>query len=452
MFRSNKLLVALGLSLSLGLAACSTDNSPTSTSSEDQKLQIHRMGDLIPGQYIVLFNESAVINKGESLQSFTHGQRLDKVSEAATGIADQLAIPSENIISRFGTAVQGVVMKGLSSEQVEQLRQDKRVRHIEQDFWVTLPPFTVQAPPSGKGPNKDGGSSDPTQTTPWGIEVTGTADASSDNAVAYICDTGIDLDHNDLNVDKTMGHDYTNGSSMSSGTASTKGKGGTKGPGNGGGDTEDPYASLDDGHGHGSHVAGTVGAKNNSIGVVGVAAGVKVVPMKVLTNTGSGQFSWSINAFDDIAAYKSNNTSVRVVVNYSVGPGSRYTSTTLDNAVTGMAGKGVLIAMAAGNANDDCLYYSPARVNGTGIYTIASMTSGYNKSSFSNFGSPVDFWEPGSSVYSTYKNGGYATMSGTSMASPHACGILAVDGSITDGGDINTTVTNTTKDYGVLAP
>ena len=449
MFRSNKLLLALGLSLSLGLAACSTDSGPTS-SSEDQKLQIHHMGDRIPGQYIVLFHETAVANKGESLQSFTHGQRLDKVSDAATRMADQLSIPTENIINRFGTAVQGVVMKDLSADQVEKLRQDKRVRHIEQDFWVTLPPILVQAPPPGKGKDKDGGSTDPSQSTPWGIGVTGTADASSDNTVAYICDTGIDLDHNDLNVDKTMGHDYTNGSSMASSTAGTSAKGGKKG-GNGGGG-EDPYASLEDGHGHGTHVAGTVGAKDNSIGVIGVAAGVKVVPMKVLTDQGSGQFSWSINAFDDIAAYKSNNTSVRVVVNYSVGPGSRYTSQTLDDAVTGMADEGVLIAMAAGNANDDCLYFSPARVNGDGIYTIASMTSGYYKSSFSNFGTPVDFWEPGSSVYSTHKNGGYATMSGTSMASPHACGILAVDGSITDGGDIKSVVTNTTSDYGVLAP
>ena len=232
---------------------------------------------------------------------------------------------------------------------------------------------------------------------------------------------------------------------MSSASSSKNGKGGTRGPNNGGG-TEDPYASLDDKDGHGTHTAGTVGAKDNSIGVVGVAAGITLVPMKVLNDNGSGYFSWSIAAFDDIAA----NGSSGDVVNYSVGPGSRYTSSTLDNAVKAVGAEGIHFCMSAGNSNDDTQYYSPARTNATNVYTIASMTSSLSKSSFSNYGSSVDYWEPGSGVYSTYKNNSYATLSGTSMASPHAAGILAA-GSITSGGTVSNVPSGTTTTWGKLS-
>lgn len=411
------------------LAACSTD-SPVSS---DDGATVYRTGDVIPGRYIILFQEAAVIQKGESLQSFTHGERLDRVDAVADKLATSMNIPTSNIANHFGTVVQGVVMDNLSDDDIEKLRLDPRVRLIEQDRIVRLPPFTVQAPPPGKG--KGGGSTDPAQTTPWGIELVGTSDASSSTVVAYICDTGIDLDHHDLNVNAKLGHDYTDGTSMASGGANSQAKGGNGGTKGGG-----PYASLDDKHGHGTHVSGTVGAIDNSIGVVGVAAGVTLVPMKVLRDNGSGSWSWSIAAFDDIAA----NANTGDVVNFSIGSSIRLSAPTVEAAVQGLADAGVLIAMSAGNESDDAQYYSPKGLGGngntTGIYTIGSIKKIIAPSPFSNWGTSVDFWEPGGGVYSTWKDGGYRSLSGTSMASPHACGILAVDGSITSGGSVTGTI------------
>jgi subtilisin family serine protease len=177
--------------------------------------------------------------------------------------------------------------------------------------------------------------------------------------------------------------------------------------------------------------------------VVGVAAGISLVPVKVLANNGSGRFSWSIDGFDYVRKKGSSGD----VVNYSVGPGSRYTSTTLDKAVKNLAAAGFKVCLAAGNSADDATYYSPARVNETNVYTIASMDEYTVFSDFSNYGSCVDWIEPGEGVLSTYKNNKYATGSGTSMATPHATGILAAGG-IESGGTVTSVPSNTTTDWG----
>jgi subtilisin family serine protease len=99
-------------------------------------------------------------------------------------------------------------------------------------------------------------------------------------------------------------------------------------------------------------------------------------------------------------------------------------SVLLDQAVLN-ASSNCVFALAAGNEGDDANNHSPARVNGDNIYTISAMDSADKFASWSNWGNPpVDFCEPGVSIYSCYKGGGYATMSGTSMAAPHAAGIL----------------------------
>jgi hypothetical protein len=412
MFQRLMRFTALFSVVALVAIGCSTD-APTTT-SDDDGTDMHRSGELIPGQYIIVFDDDAIVQKGETLQDFTHAERIDRVRNLTVTIASEINIPANNIIATWGSALRGAVLNDLSPNDVEQLRNDRRIKHIEQDYWITLPPFDVQR---GKPDKGNGGGEQAAQTTPWGIEkVGGAVDASSSTVTAWIVDTGIDTDHPDLNVNKNKGKDFTRTGRR---------------------------ASVEDGNGHGTHTAGTVGAIDNEIGVIGVAAGITLVPMKVLSDNGSGQFSWSISAFDHIASKGTSGD----VVNYSVGPGSRYTSTTLDNAVKGMASAGIKVCMAAGNSNDDCSYYSPARVNATNLYTIAAMTSSSAKASYSNYGSPVDYWEPGSGVYSTYKNGGYATASGTSMASPHACGILAVGG-ITSGGSVSGVPAGTTTDWG----
>ena len=108
--------------------------------------------------------------------------------------------------------------------------------------------------------------------------------------------------------------------------------------------------------------------------------------------------------------------------------------TPIDDAVKNLGTAGIKVALAAGNESDDANNHSPARANGTNLYTVSSMATGDVWSYFSNYGNPpVDYCAPGSSIYSTYKGGAYATMSGTSMAAPHVCGLLLLGTPKTDG-------------------
>ncbi|MCK5102731.1 MAG: S8 family serine peptidase, partial [Cyclobacteriaceae bacterium] len=202
----------------------------------------------------------------------------------------------------------------------------------------------------------------------------------------------IDLDHVDLNVDASRGFN-----------AFASGRDGK---------------SLDDGHGHGTHVAGTIAAIDNEVGVVGVAAGATVIPVKVLNSRGSGSYSGVIAGIDYVGA----NGEPGDVANMSLGgPASQ----ALDEAVKDASERGINFCLAAGNDSDDANNYSPARANGSNIFTISAMDANDNWASFSNYANPpVDYCAPGVSIKSTWKGGGYNTISGTSMATPHAAGVL----------------------------
>jgi subtilisin family serine protease len=289
------------------------------------------------------------------------------------------------------------VLNGFSATvpaaRYQALQSDARVNYIEPDYIATI----FQGPPPGKGPGGgDGGSS--SQTTPWGItRVGGPVDGTG--KIAWVIDTGIDLNHADLNVDANRSRNFV-----------TRGKN-----------------SPADGNGHGTHVAGTIGAKNNTIDVVGVAANATLVAVRVLDNSGSGSYSWVIAGVDYVAsAAKSGD-----VANMSLGGPP---STALDNAVLSAAGKGIKFSIAAGNSSADAGNYSPARVNHVNVYTIASIDSDDRFSSFSNYGMPpVDYAAPGRGILSTKSGGGTTTLSGTSMAAPHVAGLLLVGTVKTDG-------------------
>ena len=281
----------------------------------------------------------------------------------------------------------------LSDEELAQLRRDDRIDYIEEDQIVSV---TMGGPPGAGG----GGGSDP-QVTPWGISrVNG--GVSGVGKTAYILDSGIDASHPDLNVDVARGFN-----AFSSG----------------------PDSDLTfDGSGHGTHVAGTVGAIDNEIGVIGVAAGATVVPVKVLDRRGSGSYSGVIAGVDFVGSRSDCDAA-----NMSLGGGF---SQALNDAVEA-ASSACPFALAAGNESTDAGTKSPASANGNNVYTVSSMAQGDVWSSFSNYGNPpVDYCAPGSSVYSTYKGDGYATLSGTSMASPHVCGILLL-GNVSASGTVS---------------
>lgn len=328
----------------------------------------------------------------------------------------------------YGTVYNGFAIR-MSDQAIARLLQadDTGVIRVTRDDVVSID----ARPPWAGGGGSSGGGGNCGQELGWNIErITDNMDGnacSSENynkstrgTVTYgkpgvwacVIDTGVDYNHEDLNVDTTLAMTFAGGRDAS------------------------------DKNGHGTHVAGIIGAEDNAIGVVGVAPGVPITPIKVLGNGGSGSYANVIAGVDYAAEIGCP------VANMSLG-GPPYDP--LDTAVQCAAGNGgscadnhVLFSLAAGNETDNASNHSPARANGTGIYTIAAFGEGDAWSSYSNYGiPPVDYALPGTLIKSTVP-GGYATYSGTSMAAPHMAGLLIRmlsdefgDGSFAIGGQID---------------
>ncbi len=164
--------------------------------------------------------------------------------------------------------------------------------------------------------------------------------------------------------------------------------------------------------------------KNNNIGVLGVAADATLVSLRVLDKDGKGTLSSIIQALSYISA----NARAGDVVNMSVGEDER-PSDVLDQQVKAIAAKGIYVAIAAGNDSKSANSFSPGRANADNIFTVTAVDSLDRFASFSNYGNDVvDFAAPGVRILSTYKDGQYARMSGTSMATPHVAGLLLLKG------------------------
>lgn len=287
---------------------------------------------------------------------------------------------------------------------------DPRVAYVEDDIPVTV---FAQDVPTGVQRIFANHST---------LSIDGTDDYRVDVDVAVL-DTGIDRHHPDLNV-----------------------VGGANCLGTTGGGP--PWARTyfcdstqdgDDDHYHGTHVAGTIGALDNDIGVVGVAPGARLWAVKVLDKQGSGSLSGIIAGIDWVVA----RTDIEVI-NMSLGGSGR--STAMDDAVQNAYDSGVSVVVAAGNADDDADLYTPA--NSPAAITVSALAdfdglagAVWNGSppacrpdqddtlaDFSNWGTTVDIAAPGVCILSTYpiEQGEYATISGTSMASPHVAGAAAL--------------------------
>ena len=348
-------------------------------------------GKVIPGQYIVVYNDEA-FPEARSIEAMPWAEQQKAMKETVATTISKYGIPSEKVTHVYGSAIRGFALSNLSDEELQQLRRESNIKYIEQDQEITV---AMGGPPGGGGGGGGGG-----QTTPWGVTRVGGALDGTNAGTAWIIDSGIDLDHPDLNVDVGRSVSFLTG----------------------GGGAQSP----NDQNGHGTHVAGTVGAIDNSEGVVGVAAGATLVAVRVLDRRGSGSYSVVIAGVDYVKANAASGDAANMSLG---GPPSQ----ALDDAVKA-ASNSCPFALAAGNESTNANNSSPARVNGANIYTVSSMAQGDVWSSFSNYGNPpVDYCAPGSSIYSTYKGGGYATLSGTSMAAPHVCGILLIGGITTDG-------------------
>lgn len=380
------LLCTAGMLMLTGCDPVTNNNAVEEPTKEEKAEQIlAKDGQPIAGQYIVVLKKSETdeVDRAKAAQS---------AELQINTVVNEVAIPEENIRNRYTNSITGFAAQ-LNDAELEALRKNERVEFIEQDKIIML------SPPKASqsfwciyfGIGCDYGGGDP-QETPYGINrVGGAVDGSG--LRAWVIDTGVDLDHADLNVNTQLSTSFVSGES-----------------------------SADDGNGHGTHVAGTIAAVDNSIDVVGVAAGAEIVAVKVLDSSGSGTISSVVGGIDYVAA----NASPGDVANMSLGGGA---STSLDNAVLNAANQGIMFAIAAGNDGANANNYSPARVNHSNVWTVSAIDSNDQFASFSNYANPpVDYAAPGVNVKSLWRNGGVNTISGTSMASPHMAGVLLVTG------------------------
>ena len=333
--------------------------------------------------YIFVFEES--VPKGE-----IRGHAIQMNKEAG----GQLRHVYTNALKGFSAT--------LSAAAAEKLGANPHIAYYEtnQIYWAADMSFGQSdeerqgAASPGKGPGRDDdddGEEPTAQVTPWGIARIGGA-IDGTGLHAWIIDSGIDLDHPDLNVGYganfvTLGANY---------------------------DPED----MQDAAGHGTHVAGTIAAIDNEIDVIGVAPNATVHSVRVLSKSGFGMTDWIVAGIDYVAA----NAAAGDCANMSLGgPGHQES---MHDAIVNAAAKGVRFSLAAGNESSDAEDFEPAHIDAENVYTISAIDSSDVFASFSNWGEPVDYAAPGVAVLSTALGGGTTTMSGTSMAAPHVCGIL----------------------------
>ena len=350
--------------------------------------------NIIPGQYIVVLKESAALpvmkrsnrsfNRIRNADTVYRKQNLAKISEIKKR---QNILPSKGLLE-FADLVVGFSAK-LTSDEADRLTKDKDVKAVYQDYIVTIGEYKTEKV------IKADALVGQTEACSVGL-AGGPGDGSNKYTWIWIFDTGIDLDHPDLNVQVNA-----------------------------------PYAisftgePLDDQNGHGTHVAGIAAAKNNDFGVVGVSAGAKVVPVKVLTNaTGTGDFSWIVGGLNHVAQYGIPGD----VINMSLGTYSFLPCDgffpELNTSIINLAKTGIWVVMAAGNDASDATFSHPGCLNGDRIFTVGAIDCGNLCAPFSNFGTNVDYVTAGVNILSTYKNGTYAVESGTSMSAPVLAGIL----------------------------
>jgi subtilisin family serine protease len=283
-----------------------------------------------------------------------------------TGFAKGLGLAPNFVYSR---ALNGFAAY-IPEARLEKLRNDPAVARVEQDGVVYASAQTI-----------------PYGITNVGATTNSTLAGNGSGAVSgptvFIIDSGIAA-HADLNL---VGHvNYAGGSNT-------------------------------DCNGHGTHVAGTVGARDDANFVVGVAPGVAVFGVKVLGCSGSGSWSGIISGMDFVASHPATQK----VANLSLGGGFNQS---VNDAARNLVNANVAVAVAAGNDGADASTKSPA--SEPSVLTVAAHDANNVNASWSNFGSLIDLSAPGVGTLSTSRSGGTTTMSGTSMASPHVAGALAL--------------------------
>ncbi|HEX4812530.1 MAG TPA: S8 family serine peptidase, partial [Nonomuraea sp.] len=330
----------------------------------------------------------------------TYIVQLDPSMAGTRGAAEeQVSRNGGELIGVYEHAFKGYTAR-LSAKAAEALKRNPNVLSVEPDAEVTAFPQTTPT-----GVQRIFGPSNPN------LDIDSTDDVRINVDVAVV-DTGVDQTHPDLNV-VARANCQTGVCVNNSGT---------------------------DDNGHGSHVAGTVGAIDNTIGPVGVAPGARIHAVKVLNASGSGSLAGIAAGINYVVA----RASTIEVINLSLGCAG-CTSSAISTAITNAVNAGIVVVVAAGNSHLNASSFFPA--NHPDVVTVSALTDndglpgGAGGSTlscrsetdqddtlafYSNFGATVEIAAPGTCIFSTYRNGGFATISGTSMAAPHVAGAAGI--------------------------
>ncbi|MGW0758074.1 S8 family peptidase [Streptomyces sp. NPDC002814] len=326
-----------------------------------------------PAEGKVLAADSPTAIKDSYIVTLKKSAGLKAASSAGKSLVKEYG---GTVKKTFGTVLNGYTAT-LSATEAKQLAADPAVASVEQNQRVHL--------------------TDTTQTNaPWGLDrsdqtslpLSGTytyPDSAGSGVTVYVIDTGVRITHSQISGRATYGYDAVDGDTTAS-----------------------------DGNGHGTHVATTIAGST-----YGIAKKANIVGVRVLNNAGSGTTAGVVAGIDWVTA----NHSGPSVANMSLGGGA---STALDTAVANSIASGVTYAVAAGNSSANASSYSPARV--ASAITVGATTNTDAKASYSNYGSILDIFAPGSSITAGWYTSDTATntISGTSMATPHVAGAAAV--------------------------
>lgn len=368
-------------------------------------------GEKISGQYIVVFKDSvADVDVAENdIIAQSRGERLDSYRSALHGFSARL-----------------------SDSELEAVKNDPRVEFVSEDRVVSIA-NRARSPQADSTRSRDGTPPPPStepsaqavssqsQTLPTGINRINAENKinKGQGVQVAIIDTGIYLSHSDLKANILGGKNCTKAS-----------------------------GGYTDQNGHGTHVAGTIAALDNGVGVVGVAPSAKLWAVRVLDRNGSGTWSSVICGIDFVTSKAPANGGSITVANMSLGGGGvsdnncgNTNNDALHKAICRARDAGVTIVVAAGNNGADASTFVPAAYDDA-VITVSALAdsdgalggigsaTGYGAddtfASFSNWGAPVDIGAPGVNIYSTWLSNGYKAISGTSMASPHVAGAVAL--------------------------